>query len=214
MLRLLANRESKRRRQINSNKNGSRISTYADDEEHYEDANLDTSTYRDAWNDREAARVDAPPPVDTYALSPSESSSSSSFASASTSSSEVSDFYSVDNDDITDFSEDDDEPQYEGWGSAGFSSSDSVNRIGNRRDPEANGAGLRPNRGGKKWERVSGQPTPRRTVAPSRFERRHPRIPGGRSTNREGGRYGYDDETRASRTPSSDLAGRDNGRRP
>lgn len=130
MRRLLASRDSKQR-QLGADGN-------RDDDQ--EEEELDAMTFRDAWtqtrpldDDDDSGEEEMLPPAPVL-----ESSSGS-----------TSDYYYADSDD---------EPQFEGWGSLGFSSASS--------DEGLDGTGGRR----KQWERVSGSPRPRRRPAARTLE--------------------------------------------
>lgn len=153
MRRLLVNRDA-RRRQRGGEENG-----VDDDEE------LDAMTYRDAWTQTRGAdpwREDSPPPLHL-----------ADFASGSSINGDsVPDYYS-------DYSEDEDEIRYEGWGSSGFSSADSGGR-----DWESTGRR-------QQWERVSGEPRPRpRRPAASKFEQEDASYTGRRTRESRNEREG------------------------
>lgn len=156
MERLLTSRDSRRRR-----RGGTEDAGYEEDEQE----DLRPMAYRDAraqardWEDsKQASRP----------------------ASGSSPRSSVSEYdYDYDERD------EDGDPQYEGWGSSGFSSAQSRVNVGS--DGESGR--------GQQWERVSGIPKPRRRAAARRFEededsygdRRMREASRGRSDRREDG---------------------------
>lgn len=132
--------------------------------------------------------------------------------------------YGSDSDQVAYYEDDEDEPQYEGWGSAGFSSSsnaqtgksifssENVRREGDGGSANA-GEGLRRR---TQWERVSSRPKPRprptvRRVERDRLSRAPPPSAG---SMRKEGAYGSDARSRwrESRARRSDVSSQ-NGRR-
>lgn len=164
MERLLASRDSRRRR-----RGGAEDADYEEDEQE----DLQPMAYRDAWTQArewgDSERASTPAPAGS---SPASSSVSSDYD------------YEYDGRD-----EDGDHPQYEGWGSSGFSSAQSDVSVGS-------GGGGDAGRRGQQWERVSGTPKPRRRPAARRFgeddddsygDRRMREASRGRNDRREDG---------------------------
>lgn len=131
MERLLASRDSRRRR-----RGGTEDADYEEDEQE----DLRPMAYRDAW---------------TQARDWGDSEQASRPASGSSPTSSMSE-YDYDYDERNE----DGDPQYEGWGSSGFSSAQSRVSVGS--DGESGRS--------QQWERVSGIPRPRRRPAARRFE--------------------------------------------
>lgn len=180
MERLLASRDSRRRR-----RGGAEDADYEEDEQE----DLQPMAYRDAWTQaREWGDAERAPRPASAGSSPASSIVSSDYD------------YEYDGRD-----EDGDHPQYEGWGSSGFSSAQSDVSVGS--------GGGDAGRRGQQWERVSGTPKPRRRPAARRFEeedddsygdRRMREASRGRNDRREDGSEwggGRDDVGRSSMAP-------------
>lgn len=181
MRRLLASRDSKRR------------SDHDDDVD--DDEGLDTMTYRDAWVQTQGEGEGGGSGDD---LSPS--------ASRPTRGTSEGYYDDAESDYSDDYAEVDggegDNPQYQGWGSAGFSSSS---------PEEFNGGGRRQ----QQWERVSGTPRPRRRrpAATRDLEEREGPFPSGTGAGegfdgrRRGDRWGEEGTMRAGDVGDSRVAG-------
>lgn len=217
MRRLLANRDSRGGREHGM---GS-VEDEDDTEDEY--AELDTNTYYDASRNKQEqeararARFGAAPRLD-----------SNSYAVPETAGSSVSEYYtdySSDSDDVDYYEDDEDEPQYEGWGSAGFSSDGnartgrSVSARGDtRREGDSGGANVGDGLTRKtQWERVSGRPKPKPRPAVRRVERdrRSRAPPPSAGSMRNEGAYGSETRLRwrDNRARTSDVASQKNGER-